>query len=258
MPNGYQPPSASLAFFPAFRKVSSASVVASPSGARTRPRQAVPRRRWRKPNDSERSHPSSRASWAVGTPWANPRTIRTSSTGRRLVACRAVPVNALKTRRHALQRRSRSGRGDSGGRPGRRAPRTAGRPGRGAGATGPARRSRRPHRSGPRWGNPWHTPMRPRARSPPITIARGTPGKGHPPDTPYEPTLHGDARGDSPSGAAGRRCPHRSRPDHPSPTSSAQTAWGPLDSSGPGCPRRHGVVAMVMHPGPGRSPRSQQ
>src|SRR4051794_34378796 len=41
-----------------------------------------------------RSQPSSRASCAVGTPWAKPRRIRTSSRGRRLAPCRAVPVKA--------------------------------------------------------------------------------------------------------------------------------------------------------------------
>jgi hypothetical protein len=49
-------------------------------------------------------HFSSRANWAVGTPWAMPRRIRTISEGRRWVLWKAVPVKALKTRRQLAQR----------------------------------------------------------------------------------------------------------------------------------------------------------
>jgi hypothetical protein len=42
--------------------------------------------------------PIPRPSCAVGTPWAIPRTIRTSSLGRRLTPCRVVLVKALNTR----------------------------------------------------------------------------------------------------------------------------------------------------------------
>jgi hypothetical protein len=44
---------------------------------------------------SERSHLSSRASCAVVTPRANPRTIRTGWTGPRLTPCNAVPVKGV-------------------------------------------------------------------------------------------------------------------------------------------------------------------
>src|SRR5262249_4749029 len=48
--------------------------------------------------------PGSRASLAVGTPWASPRRIRRTSAGVRRVPCQGVPVNRLNTRRQSLQR----------------------------------------------------------------------------------------------------------------------------------------------------------
>ena len=72
-------------FFPASWYISSASTVASASGVRSRPSHPNSWRRWRNSSNSRRLHPNSRASWAVETPWARPRRISTSSTGRLLV-----------------------------------------------------------------------------------------------------------------------------------------------------------------------------
>ena len=100
------------------------------------------------PSNSLRSQPSSRASWAVGTPWAKPRRISTSSAGRRWVPCRAVPVKALKTRRQAGSGSRGPGRGGGGGRPGRRGPAPGAGQAVGVEPVRGAWRSRRPRPSG--------------------------------------------------------------------------------------------------------------
>ena len=122
-------------FSPAFWYISSASVRSSGSGERSAAARA---RAWiscRSRSRCRRLRPSSRASFAVGVPWANTAEDRRIVAGLRCVPCQVVPVNTLNPGGSLCSGSRRPGnRGDGGGRGGRRRRRIGGRPAPGDGA----------------------------------------------------------------------------------------------------------------------------